>query len=484
MQKTNELNRREFLKTTALGIASLMMGHTFCKCSKQSQKPNFIFILIDDLGWKDVGFMGSKYYETPNIDRLARQGMIFTNAYANAPNCAPTRACLLSGQYTPRHGVYTVNNSNRGKSFLRKLIPTPNTKILDTHFITFAEVLKKSGYACASIGKWHLGEDPRTGPLGQGFDVNVGGNKQGHPKSYFSPYKNKKLSDGPKGEYLTDRLTDETLNFLENNQKKQFFIYLPHYAVHTPIQAKKKLIKKYKEKVGSNGQNNPAYAAMIESTDAGIGKILKKLDDLKLTNNTIVFFFSDNGGVRRITSMDPLRGGKGMLYEGGIRVPCIVKWQGQTISGSECHTPIIGIDFYPTILEMAGIRKPDDVLLDGESIVPLLTEKTTLKRDAIFWHFPAYLQGKANGARDPYFRTRPGGVVRSGDWKLIEYFEDSYVELYNLKDDIGERNNLAEKMPDKVKELYQLMSNWRKSVNAPVPMEMNPEYDPTKIELQ
>ncbi|MBC8181304.1 sulfatase [candidate division KSB1 bacterium] len=476
MSKPNQ-TRRTFLKTTALGTASLLLGQISCKDSNQSQKPNFIFILIDDLGWKDVGFMGSTYYETPNIDRLARDGMTFSNAYANAPNCAPTRACLLSGLYTPRHCVYTVNNSDRGKPFLRKLIPTPNTKILAPHFTTFAEVLKKSGYTCASIGKWHLGEYPGTGPLIQGFDVNVGGNHLGHPKSYFSPYKNKFLPDGLEGEYLTDRLTDETLQFLEQNKKKPFFIYLPHYAVHTPIQAKEKLIEKYTKKEGSYGQNNPAYAAMIESTDTGVGRILAKLEELQLTDNTIVFFFSDNGGVRRITSMEPLRGGKGMLYEGGIRVPCIIKWPGQTRPGSECQIPIVSTDFYPTILQMAGLNKPENVLLDGESIAPLLTGKSGLKRKAIFWHFPAYLQGKAKGARDPYFRTRPGGVVRMGDWKLIEYFEDGDFELYNLKNDIGEKNNLAEEKPDKVKELHEVMSDWRKSVNAPVPTEKNPDYN-------
>ncbi len=485
------MNRRDFLKSCAaaakgFALSSGAFAAAGCALSSESaqarydqRRPNIVFIFIDDMGWRDVGFMGSQYYETPNIDKLAGNGMVFTNAYSNAPNCAPARACLFSGQYGPRHGVYTVASSSRGQSKLRKLIPIENTTVLDSNIVTIAEAIKPAGYVSASIGKWHLGDDPQFGPIGQGFDVNIGGYSAGHPqKGYFVPYNNPELPDGPQGEYLTDRLTDEALNFIETNKDRPFFLYLPHYAVHTPLQAKAELIEKYQKKPGSNGQNNPKYAAMIESTDQGVGRIMDKLDELGLAENTIVFFFSDNGGVKGITSNEPLRGGKGMLYEGGIREPMVVRWPGVVEPGTTSDTPVIGIDLYPTILEMADIEKPKDKILDGESIVPLLKGRKDLDRKAIFWHFPAYLQGKAEGARDPHFRTRPAGAVRAGDFKLIEYFEDGALELYNLEDDIAEQNNLADTMPEKAAELHTLMLAWRKAVNAPVPTEFNPDYNP------
>lgn len=493
------MNRRDFLKNCAaaakgFALSNCALAAAGCVASGSSaqghisqKRPNIVFIYIDDMGWRDVGFMGSRYYETPNIDRLARQAMVFTNAYANAPNCAPSRACLLSGQYSPRHGVYTVGTSSRGSSKLRKLIPIENTTVLDTKIVTIAEAIKPAGYISASIGKWHLGNDPQFGPIGQGFDVNVGGYSAGSPaKGYFVPYNNPELPDGPPGEYLTDRLTDEALKFIETNKDDPFFLYLPHYAVHTPLQAKKELINKYKKKPGSNGQNNPTYAAMIESTDQGVGRIMDKLDELGLTDNTVVFFFSDNGGVKGITSNQPLRGGKGMLYEGGIREPMFVRWPGRTAPGSTCDAPVIGIDFYPTILEITGAKKPKDHILDGQSFVALLNKESStsdiqyskFSERALFWHFPAYLQGKAEGARDPHFRTRPGAALRMGNFKLIEYFEDGALELYNLKDDISEQKNLAEVMPEKTAELHKLMLAWRKKVNAPVPTKLNPDYNP------
>ncbi|KPK43590.1 MAG: hypothetical protein AMK72_13120 [Planctomycetes bacterium SM23_25] len=438
------------------------------------RKCNILFILIDDLGWRDVGFMGSRYYQTPHIDKLAGEGMIFTRAYTNGPNCAPTRACLLSGQYTPRHGVYTVGTSARGSSRHRKLIPIKNTTTLDAKVVTIAEALKSAGYTTASMGKWHLGSGPVTGPRGQGFDVNVGGNQAGSPRSYFSPYRNRDLPNGPKGEYLTDRLTDEAIKFIKANKTKPFFLYLPHYAVHTPIQAKKELIAKYKGKAPSGGQGNPAYAAMIESTDQGVGRIMDALDELKLADNTVVFFFSDNGGVGRITSNAPLRGAKGMLYEGGVRVPLAVRWPGKIKPGSKCDTPVIGIDFYPTILQMAGAARPAGQVLDGESLVGLMTAGRPPKRKAIFWHFPCYLQAAGRGR----WRTTPAGAVQQDDWKLIEFFEDGRLELYNLADDLGEKNDLAAKMPQRTKQMHELLKAWRKSLGAPVPTQRNEDYDP------
>jgi arylsulfatase A-like enzyme len=483
------INRRTFLRQCSAGALALAAGGMGAgrTAADTSRTPNFVFILIDDMGWRDVGFMGSRYYETPNIDRLAAQGMVFTDAYANAPNCAPTRACLLSGQYGPRHGVYTVDSSARGSAAGRKLIPVANRTTLPAEIITLAEALRPAGYRSASMGKWHLGVDPDSGPVAQGFDVNVAGNLAGNPSSYFSPYRNKNLPDGPKGEYLTDRLTEEALAFIEANRANPFFLYLPHYAVHTPIQAKQELVAKYKKKPPDGGQGNPEYAAMIESVDQGVGAILAKLDQLGLADNTVVVFFSDNGGVGgyrelgiaggEITSNRPLRGGKGMLYEGGIREPTIVRWPAKVKAGTRCATPVIGLDFYPTFLEIAGAEKKPGQILDGESLVPLLTGTGTLKRDAIFWHFPAYLQG-GKGT----WRTTPAGAVRSGDWKLIEFFEDNRLELYNLADDIGEATDLAEKRPEKAKELHDRLVAWRKAVNAPVPTERNPQFDPSTRE--
>jgi len=480
------INRRTFLRQCSAGALALAAGGMGAgrTAADTSRTPNFVFILIDDMGWRDVGFMGSRYYETPNIDRLAAQGMVFTDAYANAPNCAPTRACLLSGQYGPRHGVYTVDTSARGSAAGRKLIPVPNRTTLPAEIITLAEALKPAGYRSASMGKWHLGVDPDSGPVAQGFDVNVAGNLAGNPSSYFSPYRNKNLPDGPKGEYLTDRLTEEALAFIEANRDRPFFLYLPHYAVHGPIQAKQELVAKYRKKAPDGGQRNPEYAAMIESVDQGVGAILAKLDQLGLADNTVVVFFSDNGGVggyrelgiegAEFTSNRPLRGGKGMLYEGGIREPAIVRWPAKVKAGTRCATPVIGLDFYPTFLEMAGAEKKPGQVLDGESLVPLLMGTGTLKREAIFWHFPAYLQG---GRRT--WRTTPAGAVRSGDWKLIEFFEDGRLELYNLADDIGEATDLAEKIPEKTKELHDRLVAWRKAVNAPMPTEKNPQFDPS-----
>jgi arylsulfatase A-like enzyme len=477
------VKRRSFLKMMGLGAAALSPAGCLMAGKPSPKKPNIIFILIDDMGWRDLGCYGSKYYETPNIDRLAAQGMVFSDAYTCGPNCAPTRASLMSGQYTPRHGVITVGNSDRGPEHLRKLIPQENKTVLDAGITTIAEAIKPAGYVGASMGKWHLGNDPGHGPIGQGFDLNVGGYEAGHPKSYFSPYKNPELKDGPKGEYLTDRLTDEALKFIEANRDKPFFLYLPHYAVHTPIRAKKEMIAKYEAKQPSNGQGNPTYAAMIESTDQGVGRMMAKLDELDLTSNTIVIFSSDNGGLggykadgikgSEITSNAPLRGGKGMLYEGGIRVPLFVRWPGVVKPGTRRDEPVITVDFYPTLVEMAGAEKPSSQVLDGRSILPLLKGTHSLERDAIFWHFPAYLQGSGGT-----WRTTPAGAIRRGQWKLIEFFEDGRLELYNIVRDIGEKNNLAEKMPERAKELHNLLKKWRKSVNAKVPTQLNPKHNP------
>ncbi len=469
------MKRRDFLKAAGLGAASLMVpacapGVAGRSAGASKKRPNFVFIFIDDMGWKDLGFMGSKYYETPRIDRLAAEGVIFTSAYSNAPNCAPTRACLMSGQYGPRHGVYTVGSPERGPANMRKLIPIKNTTVLTTEAVTIAEALKPAGYTSACIGKWHLGNKEPYRPQDRGFDVVVPKSSGGH----FNK----------KGEYLTDILTDEAVNFIEANKDTPFFLYLSHHAVHTPIQAKKELIEKYKKKKGDDVHNNPTYAAMVESVDESVGSVLDKLDELALADNTVVFFFSDNGGYGNATAMTPLRGSKGMLYEGGIRVPMIVRWPGVTKPAGKCEAPVIGIDFYPTMLDMAGLRKPPGHTLDGESIVNLLNTENSkfnftnskFQKRPIFWHFPAYLE-PYNEKQKPW-RTTPAGAVRQGHWKLIEFFEDGKIELYNTKDDISEKNDLAKTRPEKANELHALLLNWRKSINAPVPSQKNPKYDP------
>ncbi len=449
-----------------------------------NEKPNIILFLVDDMGWRDVGFMGSKFYETPNIDKLSKEGMVFTNAYANAPNCAPTRACLMSGFYTPRHGIFTVGNPDRGDDSMRRLIPIKNKTVLDGTTVTMAEALKAAGYATCHVGKWHLGDDVETSPEGQGFDVNIAGNHTGTPKGgYFSPYNNPQLTDGPDEEYLSDRLTTEALKFIENQKGNPFFMYFAHYAVHTPIQAKPDYIEKYKTKPADRGQDNATYAAMIQSTDESLGNLLNKLKELKIAGNTVILFFSDNGGNGSVTSCRPLKGAKGMLYEGGIREPMFVWWPGKINAGTVCDEPVIGLDFYPTFLELAGVN-PGKYQLDGESLAPLIFQQSKLEREAIYWHFPVYLQGYA-GTKYPEdlvkgWRAVPSGAIRKGDWKLIEDFEDGTVQLFNLKQDIGETKDLSLMYPEKKSELLTDLQNWRKKTNAPVPTDLNPLYEQTK----
>lgn len=453
-------------------VAFLLAGTV----GQASEKPNFVFFFIDDMGWADVGYQHSEFYETPNIDALAASGTVFTDAYACAPNCAPSRACLLSGLYTPRHGIFTVGDPKRGNDRFRRLDPIENETVLADEFETWAEVLDADGYTLASMGKWHLGADPTT----QGFDINVAGKEWGSPSGggYHSPFKYPNLQQAEKGEYLTDRLTDEAVKFVETNKEKPFFLYLTHYAVHTPIQAKDDLTAKYEAKEKGQHQKNAKYAAMVESVDDSVGRVLAKVDELGLFENTVVVFFSDNGGHEGATSNHPLRGAKGMLYEGGIREPMIVRYPGITQAGTKCNEPVIGVDLYPTFLESAGI-KVEGRKLDGVSLLPVLKDGTaSLDRPALFWHFPAYLQGKGDPEGGP-FRTTPAGAIRMGDWKLIEWFETGRLELYNLKDDLSEVADLSKQKPEKVKQLLSEMRQWRTEVQAPIPTVANPLYDPT-----
>ncbi|MCX6891004.1 MAG: sulfatase [Verrucomicrobia bacterium] len=434
-------------------------------------RPNTVFILADDLGYTDVACYGSEYYETPNIDRMAANGIRFTSGYTCGPNCAPTRAALMSGQYGPRTGVYTVGSVERFNWRARPLRPVENVTQLPLDKITLAQSLKKAGYATAMFGKWHLGESGPYHPGQRGFDeaiVSMGVHFDfvTHPPVEY-----------PKGTYLADFLTDKAVDFIRRHKEGPFFLYLPHFAVHAPHEAKTNLIARFKPKPPAGGHNSPNYAAMIASVDESVGRVLALLDELKLAGNTLVIFSSDNGGVGGyvreglktagdITDNTPLRGGKGMLYEGGIRVPYIFRWPGRIPAGTVCDEPINTVDLYPTLLEVAGAAPPPGYPLDGVSYLKLLTSggKESLGRDAIFWHFPGYL-----GAGAGSWRTTPAGAIRSGDWKLQEFFEDGRLELYNLREDLGQKNNLAAAQPDKVKQLHDRLAAWRQSVNAPMP---------------
>ncbi len=439
----------------------------------KEDQPNVVFIMVDDLGWSDLGCMGSRYYETPNIDKLANLGLVFTNAYAGAANCAPSRAALMSGMSSPRTGVYTVSPSDRGNEKSRKLIPIKNTNFLQDSVFTMAEMFKSAGYVTGHFGKWHVGEDPCS----QGFDVNVGGGHWGHPKSYFAPYIYPEM-EAPEGEYLTDRLTNEAISFIEKNKTKPFFLYLPFYTVHTPIQGKEAIIEKYRAKPGDQNHNRPEYAAMIETMDLNVGKILGKLDALALSN-TLVVFTSDNGGIYAISKQTPLRAGKGTYYEGGVRVPLIVQWP-ERIKNGKTDLPVSHLDFFPTFKDILGAESPTGQPMDGSSLKPFLMDGKDLGDRPFFFHFPVYLQAysKTSGVnRDPLFRTRPGTSVRFGDWKLLYFYEDQDYELYNLKSDPGENVDVSEKYPQKVEELSTMIDNWIGETHAPIPRQKNPEFD-------
>jgi arylsulfatase A-like enzyme len=449
-------------------------------CADPAVRPNIVLILIDDLGWRDLGVMGSEYYETPNIDKLAGQGMLFTQAYANAPNCAPSRASLLSGQYPPRHGIYTVGSPARGSARNRRLIPVENRTYLARDVVTIAEALQAAGYVTGHFGKWHLG-GPGYLPTDQGFDVNVAGSELGTPPSYFHPYRGPsgQLLDlaqrGAASEYLTDRLTNEALQFLEQHATQPFFLYLSHYAVHTPIRAKDQDVARFRNKPAVGGQGDPTYAAMVYSVDESVGSVVAKLEELGIARKTVVFFFSDNGGFGPVTSMAPLRGSKGMLYEGGIREPLIASWPGVVEGGSVTRIPVIGSDLYPTILEIAAVEPPAGHILDGISLVPLMTDREEPQKRALFWHFPAYLE--ADRSVTGPWRTTPAGAVRRGRYKLLHYFEENRLELYDLEQDVGERHNLAAMQPDTTSELLRLLAEWRATTGAPLPTEPNPLFD-------
>ena len=461
-----------------ISVFLIMILFFNCNLSKQNLKtPNIILINIDDMGWNDVSFMGSEYYQTPNIDALAAQGVIFTQGYAASANCAPSRASIVSGQWTTRHQIYTVGNSDRGKAKDRKLIPIQNTTILDQKITTISQKLKENGYTNCHAGKWHLSKDPSD----YGFDINIGGDHRGAPGSYYPPYGRGNIQvniEAGKSEYLTDLIMEKTLFFLDQT-KGPFFLHYTPYAVHTPIHPVDSLLYKYENKPAYKGQKNPKYATMVDNLDRNIGLLVNKLKERNLFEDSFIIFTSDNGGYYgKITMQKPLRAGKGSYYEGGIRVPFFFLWKNNIDAKINTQNPISHLDIFPTLMDLLGDRSMEQSL-DGVSLLPFLMGDKIMEERSFFWHFPIYLQGydiKNNENRDSLFRTRPGSVIRKGEWKLHYYFEDHEVELYNLKEDIGERNNLAEIQTDKRKELIEDLKNWWDQTNAPIPTVLNPGY--------
>ena len=458
-------------------LSFLLLLMLLNSCNKESlEKPNIVLIVADDLGWSDLSYMGSEYYETPNIDKLSKSGMTFYNGYASSANCAPSRATMLSGKYHTEHGIYTVRNSDRGSRKTRKIIPIETKTTLDLDFFVIPEMLKEMGYINGHFGKWHLG-DVGFHPEQSGFDVNIGGNKHGGPGGYFAPYPNPELENEPKGEYLTDRIGDEVVKFIDINKENNFFAYVPFFSVHTPIQSKPDYQKKYSNKDSNEFHNRADYAGMIQSLDENIGKILDKIDALNLSENTLIIFTSDNGGIRAISNQYPLRAGKGSYYEGGIKVPMIFSWTGKIEAKTESYERVSNLDFYPTIKKLVGYNESID--LDGEDLTPIFKGEKLKKRE-LYFHFPVYLEPyrvQLDSGTDPLFRTRPGTVIIKDNWKLHHYYEDNKYELYDLEKDVSESQNLSEIKKEKKNELLIDLNNWRKTNNAPIPSRLNPYYD-------
>ena len=445
-------------------------------------KPHIILINIDDLGWTDLSYQGSEYYESPNIDALAKSGMIFDQGYAAAANCAPSRASLISGEQSPRTGVYTVGNPARGTSHQRKLIPSPNTVFVDADNYTIADAMNSAGYLTATLGKYHVAKDP----LVHGWDINVGGREFGGPRNggYHSPYEYPNLVAKEEGRYLCDHLTDEAIAiFKEHASKQPVFMYFPYYTIHTPIQGHKEFEPKYEAKAKTKRHFSPKYAAMIEALDKNIGRLVATLEEQGIREKTLIMFTSDNGGHMKYSRQEPLRAGKGSYYEGGIRVPFFATWPGVIKAGSRSEVPVTGLDFYPSVCELAGVKLPANKIMDGDSFVPLLKGEANekLNERAIYWHFPIYLQAYIKPhqnpmSRDPLFRTRPGTVIRHGKWKLHHYFEDDGVELYDINSDRSEKNDLSKEYPELVSKLRAKLDTWRQDIGAFVPTELNPDF--------
>ncbi len=481
------------------GAAALTLH---CNISATVQ-PNVVLFIVDDLGWTDVGVYGSSFYETPRIDRLAAEGVRFTRFYAASPVCSPTRASIMTGKHPARLKLTNwIGGEQQGR-----LLQADYARELRLEEFTIAESFKEAGYATGFVGKWHLGSEPYH-PEYQGFDVNIAGHGAGQPGSYFFPYENETLpwsnvpdlEDGTAGEYLTDRLTDEAIGFIEANRQQPFFLVLSHYAVHTPIESKPGIEAKYREKARSlpepegpqfiaesarattkTRQDHAAYAGMIRSIDESVGRLLDTLDELNISENTIVVFVSDNGGLSTLagdrrgmpTSNVPLRAGKGWLYEGGIRVPFIIRWTDRLEPGRTVGQLAMTTDIHPTLLEMAGLGTAPQEHHDGDSLKSILDSIASFDRGPMFWHFPHY-HGSGNA---------PSGAVRKGDYKLIEWFEDGRIELYDLATDEGESNDLVATMPEKARQLSDLLVEWRQAVDAGMPTP-NPDWEGVHVARQ
>lgn len=434
--------------------------------SPQLTKPNIILILIDDMGWPDPACFGHNFHETPHIDQLASDGVRFTDFYAACPVCSPTRASIQAGQYQARLHL-TDFIPGHWRPF-EKLIVPDNAPHLPLEIVTPAEVLNTAGYTTAYFGKWHLGSEAHN-PDKQGYQTSLVTSGR-----HFAPrFRTTPKSEIPKKAYLADFLTDKTIQFMEQNKSRPFFVQLSHYAVHIPLEAKQKEIEKYQQKPKpANGVNNPVYAAMVAHVDQSVGRIVKALEELQLSENTVVIFTSDNGGLRQtfsggdtVSTNAPLRDEKGSLYEGGIRVPLIIKWPGVAVAGTICDEPTISIDFWPTIAEIGNAKLQEHQTIDGLSLLPLIKDPASqLNRDALYFHYPHY------------HHSEPAGAIRAGDWKLIEFFADGQQELYHLKQDLSETTNLAAKMPHKAAELQHKLAQWRTETGAALPQK-NPKFD-------
>ncbi len=466
-----------FNPVLASTVTSTMVIHD----EPEKNPPNIIFIMADDLGYADINSfdpLERTFYETPNIDRLAQEGIKFLHAYSSAANCAPTRAALVTGQYFPNQPIYHVGTPGSGA-----MIPAENAHELPAEKFTSAEALKEAGYTTALIGKWHLGDPPTHGPQQQGYEVNIGGYGAGNPGvwegGFFEPNNNPYIDDAEDGEYLTDYKTRKAIEFITENSEGPFYLNLSLYTPHWPLQAPGHVVEKYENKEPEGGHYNTTYAAMIEIMDKNVGKIVEAVDHLGIAEETMIIFYSDNGGiggydeiegrpdsdaitVAGVTDNSPLRGGKAMFYEGGIRVPLAIRWPGTIPEGGISNEPVKSIDFYPTYLEAAGISKPKNHKLDGVSFLPVLKDpEYLLNRDVLYWHFPGY----PNAA----WRTTPVSVIRSENWKLMKFYETDSVELYNLIEDVSEKHNLSEKNPEVRNRLKQKLENWLEEVNAPLP---------------
>ena len=443
------------------------------------ERLNVVLFVVDDLGWMDLGCQGSSYYRTPNIDRLAARGIRFTDAYAACAVCTPTRASIMTGKYPARNLMTQWLPAGRWSATGHRMREGRFLRSLPLEEVTLAEALREVGYRTLHVGKWHLGGPPFSLPVHHGFDVNVGGSEHGAPGHYFYPYKGSwkiptteqrvqkiTLPDGKKGEYLTDRLTSEALRLIEESRDQPFFLYFPYYAVHTPLQGKKELISRFSSIPRDQRQGNPVYAAMVASVDESVGRVVKKLEELKMTGNTLVIFTSDNGGFAGATRHDPLRANKGSHYEGGIRVPLIVAGAGVKGEDRVSGMPVITNDLYPTVLEMAGLPPRPHQHADGMSLAPLVRGSGEVVREALFWHYPHY-------NRHP--QSAPVSIVRKGKWKLIEFLERGEFELYDLENDLGEKTNLATKEKARVNELNAVLQGWKADVGAQA-MKPNPQF--------